>query len=151
MTPKPLPPIMANAKTDLAGNISGDFSPEDWEKILARACDQLRQSQKPEGEAWVDIIRNFHHEKYWGFVANYKKPKPKPEDVNLGKTFIWYCFRSFLLTKIVILYCGARYSADDPNPIYKWLFFGAMAFMLTAYGRFLWKYGRRKEVENQPE
>lgn len=135
-----LPPNMANAKTDLAGNISGDFSPEDWEKILIRATNQMRASTKPEAEAWIDVIRDFHRERYWGFNPDYKKPKIKPEEKNLGKRFIWYCFRSFLLTKVVILYCGARYSADDPNPIYTWLFFGGLAFIVIAYGRFLWKF-----------
>lgn len=143
-----LPPIMANAKEDLAGNISGQFSPEDWQRILDLAANQLQQSKKPENEAWVDVIRDFHRERYWGFVPNYKKPKA-PQEENLGKRFIWYCFRSFLITKVVILYCGARYTADDPNPIYKWLFFGALAFIISAYGRFLWKYGGRSDEENR--
>lgn len=141
------PEIMANAKIDLAGNISGDFSPQDWEKILIRASAQLKQSDKSEAEAWVDIVRDFHKQRYWGFVPNYIKPKIKPEEENLGQRFIWYCFRSFLLTKIVVLYCGARYSADDPNPIYKWGFYGGLVFIVTAYGRFLWKYGRTQREE----
>ncbi len=142
---KSYPEIMRNAREDLAGNVSGQFSPEDWEKILERAEEKLRVSSKPEGEAWIDVIREFHRERYWGFLPNYKKPKSKREDENLGVRFIWYSFRSFLITKVVILYCGARYTAGDPNPIYKWLFFGAFAFMLSAYGIFLYRYGRRKE------
>jgi hypothetical protein len=138
---------MANAREDLAGNVSGDFSPEDWEKILVRAAAQLDASTKPAEEAWVDVIRDFHRERYWGFIPNFKKPKRKREDENLGKRFIWYCFRSFLITKVVILYCGARYTAGDPNPIYKWLFFGAMAFMLSSYGYFLWRYGPQHDEE----
>ena len=135
--------VMANAKEDLSGNIEGQFSPEDWEKILTEARTRLLGSQST--EAWVDVIRSFHRESYWGFVPNYVKPKTKPEDENLGTRFIWYSFRSFLITKVVVLYAGARYTADDPNPIYKWLFFGAFAFMLTAYGRFLWRYRNRQD------
>jgi hypothetical protein len=136
--------VMANAREDLAGNIEGTFSPEDWEKIFARVREQLLRSKKNKEEAWVDVIRDFHREKYWGFIPNYKKPKVKREDENLGKRFIWYCFRSFLLTKVLVLYCGARWSADY-DPIYGWLFFGGIAFMLTNYGLFLWRYGNRPD------
>lgn len=130
---------MANAREDLAGNIGGAFSPEDWQKILARANQQLVLSTKSPNEAWIEVIRDFHREKYWGFLPNYKKPKKKREDENLGVRFIWYSFRSFLLTKVAVLYFGARYSADY-DPVYKWLFFGAIAFMIVNYGIFLWKY-----------
>lgn len=140
----PLPAIMAEAKTDLAGNISGDFSPDDWAKILDRAHTQLKASAKSEAEAWTDVIRDFHREKYWGFIPNYVKPKSKPEEHNLGKKFIWFSFRSFLLTKTIILYCGARYVNDDPNPIYTWLFYGALVFIVFAYGRFIWIYARAR-------
>lgn len=139
---------MQNAEVDLTGSLSGRFSPEDWAKILARAAEQLAQSQKPQADAWADVIRDFHRQKYWGFNPDYIEPKPiKPHHHkdNLGKTFIWFSFRSFLLTKTVILYCGAHYTAGNPNPIYKWLFFGAFAFMLFSYGRFLWRYGNREE------
>ncbi|HMN69103.1 MAG TPA: hypothetical protein PKC28_11235 [Bdellovibrionales bacterium] len=117
--------------------------------IEEQALARLRASNKPENEAWPEVIREFHRERYWGFIPDYKKPKKKSEDENLGTRFIWYSFRSFLLTKVVILYCGARYTAGDPNPIYKWLFFGAFAFMIAAYGRFLYKYGNRVEPEDQ--
>jgi hypothetical protein len=141
-TDNPLPKIMAHAHEDLAGNISGRFSPEDWEKILMQAHKQLKDSAKSEDEAWVDVIRDFHSKKYWGFVPNYQKPRIKPEDQNLGVRFIWFSFRSFLLTKVAVLYFGARYTADY-DPVYGWLFFGAIAFMLVNYGVFLWRYGHR--------
>jgi hypothetical protein len=138
------PQVMAQAREDLAGNISGQFSPEDWEKILARAQELLSASSKPEGEAWVDVIRDFHSQAYWGFVPNYKKPKAKAEERNLGVRFIWYTCRSFLLTKVAVLYFGARYSADY-DPIYGWLFFASIAFMLTSYGVFLWRFRHRSD------
>lgn len=135
---------MAHAREDLAGNVAGDFSPEDWDQILARARELLESSPHEPRTAWEEVIRSFHREKYWGFKPNYRKPRPKPEERNLGKRFIWYSFRSFLLTKVAVLYFGARYTLDY-DPIYKWLFFGAIAFMLVNYGIFLWRYGRRKE------
>jgi hypothetical protein len=144
-----------NAKIDLAGNLQGDFSPEDWHKILARAGEMLGASPKPKDEAWVDVILAFHREKYWGFKPNYRKPKTKLEDENLGTRFIWYSFRSFLITKVIVLYCGARWVADY-DPIYGYLFFGAIVFMLANYGYFLWKYGSargasRKDEDSQRE
>lgn len=141
------PPIMANAKTDLAGNIDGQFSPEDWQKILSLASEQLKTSNASETEAWIEVIRDFHRNKYWGFVPNYKKPKTSVDEKNLGAKFIWFSFRSFLITKVVVLYAGARYTNDDSNPIWKYLFFGAFAFMLTAYGTFLYRYAGRKESD----
>lgn len=144
MTELEIKDIMAHAREDLAGNIEGKFSPEDWEKILALAQQKLSRATKTTSEAWVDVIREFHREQYWGFTPNYQKPKVKREDENLGKRFIWYSFRSFLLTKVVVLYCGARYSADY-DPVYGWLFFGGIAFMLTNYGIFLYRYGNRTE------
>jgi hypothetical protein len=137
-----IPSVLANASEDLAGNISGRFSPEDWDQILVRAKDQLRCSSKPLPEAWVDVIRDFHREKYWGFVPNYKVPKLKREDENLGLRFIWYSFRSFLLTKMAVVWFGALYSTYG-DPFYKWMFFGAIAFMLSNYGLFLYRYGSK--------
>ncbi|MBX3021909.1 MAG: hypothetical protein KF799_09560 [Bdellovibrionales bacterium] len=139
-----LPPIMANAREDLAGSLGGDFSPGDWDKILAQAHEKLSLSEKPPQEAWVDVIRDFHSQRYWGFTPDYVKPKPKPEDKVLGKRFIWYCFRSFLITKVVVLYFGARWSADQ-EPINGYIFFGAMIFMITSYGLFIWRYSRGRK------
>lgn len=138
--------VMANAQEDLAGNIDGHFSPDDWRTILARAKEKLERSPLPAAEAWVEVIREFHRERYWGFIPNYKKPSVTPEaEENLGKKFILYTFRSFLISETVVLYCGARYSADDHNPIYKWGFFAGLTFLVVNYGLFLYRYGGRSE------
>jgi hypothetical protein len=126
--------LMANAQEDLAGNISGQFSPADWEKILARAEERLAQT----GD-WCEVVREFHREKYWGFVPNFKRPKSKREDEALGVRFILYCARSFLLTKVAVLWFGALWTVYG-DPLYAWGFFGSMAFMIFAYGSFLYKY-----------
>lgn len=141
--PANYPPIMANAREDLAGNIQGQFSPEDWDKILERALISLRNSAKEEREAWMDVIREFHRERYWGFHPDYVAPKTKKEEQNLGPRFIWYICRSFLITKVVVLYFGARWSADYDDPINGILFFGAIIFMVANYGLFIWKYRKR--------
>lgn len=140
--------VMANAREDIAGNIAGQFSPEDWEKIIARADAQLRASVKTPGEAWVDVIRDFHRNKYWGFVPNYSKPKVHKAEENLGVRFIWYSFRSFLLTKVAVVWFGALYSTYG-DPFYKYCFFGAIAFMLCNYGFFLFRYGRKHNDEKR--
>lgn len=142
------PDIMANAREDLAGNISGEFSPEDWVLILAEAKRRLETSGKSHGEAWVEVIRDFHRESYWGFTPSYRKPRRRREDENLGNRFLWYSFRSFLITKVVVLYFGARYSADQGG-INGWLFFGAIVFMLSNYGLFLWRYGHRHKDDRR--
>jgi hypothetical protein len=144
MTQTAYPPIMANAREDLAGNVSGQFSPEDWDQILNRAVEQLSRSTKGPQEAWVDVIRDFHRQRYWGFIPNYKKPKPTVDEQNLGKRFIWYSARSFLITKVAVLYFGARYCAGY-DPINGWLFFGAMIFMVSNYGYFIYRYHKKRD------
>lgn len=136
--------VMVNAREDLAGNIAGDFSPADWAVILERARDLLaRAGQRPE-EAWPDVIRTFHRERYWGFRPDYRAPRVKQEEQNLGKRFIWYVSRSFLITKVAVLYFGARWTAGY-DPINGYLFFGAMIFMVSNYGYFLWKFRDRDD------
>ncbi len=91
------------------------------------------------------MVRAFHREKYWGYVPNYKKPKVKREDESLGVRFILYSARSFLLTKVAVLWFGALWTVYG-DTIYAVGFFGAMAFMLVAYGTFLYRYaGKHKE------
>ncbi len=138
------PEIMGHAQEDLAGNIHGQFSPEDWALILARAAAQLKAAGRQDHAAWVEVIRDFHRENYWGFSPDYKKPKIKRDDENLGVRLIWYTFRSLTLTKIAVVWFGALYTQSD-EPIYKWLFIGAIALSLTNYGIFLWRYGGRSE------
>lgn len=140
------PEIMRDARVDLAGNVGGQFSPQDWESILTRAKGQLESSKLPENEAWAEVIRDFHRDNYWGFIPNYVAPKVKTnvEDENLGVRMLLYSARSFLLTKVAIVWFGAlwTYTGED---FYKYCFFGAIVFMLASYGVFLYKYGGRNE------
>jgi hypothetical protein len=137
-----LPSIMANAREDLAGNLGGHFSPDDWDKILAIAKERLQSKE------WTDVIRDFHREKYWGFVPNFKKPKAKKEDENLGVRFIWYSARSFLLTKVAVLWFGALWTVYG-DTFYKVGFFGALFFMLCSYGYFLYRYGPKHDDDKR--
>ena len=141
------PEIMREARVDLAGNVSGQFSPEDWEQILARARGQFEASSRPPAEAWAEVMRDFHREHYWGFKPNFIPPKKvrDRDEENLGVRMLLYGFRSFLLTKIAIVYFGAMWTVYDDEPFYKYGFFGAITFMLCAYGYFLYKYGGRTE------
>lgn len=140
------PEIMREARVDLAGNVGGQFSPQDWESILARAKTKLESSTLPAKEAWAEVIRDFHRQNYWGFVPNYNTPKKETnvDDENLGVRMLLYCARSFLLTKVAIVWFGALWSITG-EPFYKYCFFGAIVFMFTAYGVFLYKYGGRTE------
>lgn len=140
------PEIMREARVDLAGNLGGQFSPQDWESILTRAKAQLEASSLRGPEAWVEVIRDFHRENYWGFVPNYIAPKTVKniDDENLGVRMLLYAGRSFLLTKIAIVWFGALWSISG-EPFYKYCFFASILFMLVAYGTFLYKYGHRNE------
>ena len=141
-----LPEVMREARIDLAGNVAGQFSPEDWGRILSRAREQLEASTLPQAEAWANVVRDFHRHQYWGFKPDYVPPKKSRDrdEENLGIRMLLYSGRSFLLTKVAVVWFGALWSVYD-EPLYKYAFFGSIFFMLAAYGWFLYRYGNRFE------
>jgi hypothetical protein len=129
------PSLMANAREDLAATIDGRFSPEDWEKILHKAKAQL-EAGGGNLAAWQNVIRDFHREKYWGFVANYRPAKTKRKK-NLGFQLIWLTFNSLTTMKVAVLWFGQIYSRSD-EPTDKWIFLGVIALALGNILFFLW-------------
>jgi hypothetical protein len=135
MTATSRPTLMDNAKEDLAGTVEGKFSPEDWEKILGKAQNLLGTGGL---EAWREVIRDFHRNRYWGFVPNYREPRKKEVSKNLGFQFIWMTFGSLTIFKVAVLWFGQIYSRSD-DPLDKWLFFGCLALVLGNIAFFLWR------------
>jgi hypothetical protein len=140
---KEFPEIMREARVDLAGNVAGKFSPEDWDQILSRAREQLEASKLPPHEAWTDVVRDFHRQQFWGFKPDFV-PSKNPDEENLGVRMLLYSARSFLLTKVSVVWFGALWAVYD-EPLYKYAFFGSIIFMVAAYGWFLYRYGNRFE------
>jgi hypothetical protein len=137
---------MKDAQTDLAGNISGRFSPEDWARILTRASASLEaqiHSGKPENEAWGDVIREFHRERYWGFQPSYRPPKVKKEpDLAIG--LIVFLFISFTLVKMAVVWTGQLYTFSDEEADTR-KFYAALILVAANVVFFLWRFRRHKD------
>jgi hypothetical protein len=137
------PEIMREARVDLAGNVSGQFSPADWDRILSRAREQFEASKLPPLEAWTEVVRDFHRQHFWGFKPDFVPQKNRDEE-NLGVRMVIYSARSFLLTKVAVVWFGALWAVYD-EPLYAYAFFGTIILMVGAYGWFLYRYGNRFE------
>jgi len=143
-----LPPIMAQAREDLAGNIPGHFSKEDWAAILKEAERRwLRHKAEPldESEAWRKVIREFHQEKFWGFHPAQRKPRPvKPKKTNVALSFILLVAGTMTVTKIAVVWLGQVYSRSD-EAADKWAFFAILAVVLANFGYFLWRHRHHED------
>lgn len=142
------PDVMREAEIDLGGTVRGRFSPSDWSEILRRAeisyrkeCDCLRErGPGHELAAWQNVVRDFHQNSYWGFVADYQPPKPeKKKSNNLGLPFIWMVFNAMVVSKVAILWFGQLYSRSE-DALYKWIFFALMIAFLGNFAFFLWRH-----------
>jgi hypothetical protein len=134
-----LPKIMTNANIDLAATSGGKFSPENWERILARAHAQLLENKRTleETEAWQAVVRDFHVNGNWGFPSNYRAPA-KPRKANLGFQLIWLMFASLTIVKVAIPWLGNIYT-NSGTVGSKIFFFGALALVVGNIVWFLWR------------
>jgi hypothetical protein len=143
------PLIMADAREDLAGNLSGEFSPGDWVQILDRAERRWRHELSAIGgdelAAWQTVIREFHQQSYWGFSPDYKPRETVGRGPrNLGITFIWMAFQTFVLTKIAVVWLGQVYTrTQDPRD--GLLFYSAIVLVLANFGFFLWRHRNHED------
>jgi|GEM_PF-5413435 len=141
------PKVMDEARVDLAGNVAGKFSPDDWQRILTEAKTRLAQHQaagNDETSAWRNVILDFHREKYWGFVPDWRPPLKKKNESNLGVRFIWMTFSAFIVTKIAVVWLGQIYTRSD-DPIDAYLFFASIALVIFNFGFFLWSTRKYKD------
>lgn len=136
------PEIMAQAREDLCGNMTGRFSPENWDMILREAHLRLRKSLAAGNqgrEAWQNVIREFHQESFWGFSPNWRPPaQQKPKKRNLGFSFVWMIFSTFVITLMAVVWLGQIYTiTGDPKDAY--FFFASIVLVLFNFGYFLWQ------------
>lgn len=145
---KARPLVMKHAKEDLAGNVSGRFSPKDWQSILNYAEEQWHKEQLrlagDEMKAWHSVVRDFHRQSYWGFVPDYRPPRRKSEKRNLGIAFIWMAFQTFVITKIAVVWLGQTYSRTQ-DALDGWLFYSVIAVVLANFGFFLWRHRHHRD------
>ena len=141
------PKIMENARIDLGGNFSGEFSPEDWQKILAQAearWNALKLESTSEQEAWQSVVREFHTQGRWGFRPNYVAPKAKAKEMSLGVRLVIMTFISFTITEIAVVWLGQIYTFSD-EPRDKWLFLLAVALVMANVVYFLWRTRKHQD------
>jgi hypothetical protein len=142
-TPADLPPEMQHARTDLGATVEGKFSPEDWTAILARAESRFRElvAEFPPAartQAWHQVVREFHREKYWGFKPGYRPPRVK-KPRSLGMDFIIMTLNSMVIFKVVVLWFGQVYSRSEQAQD-KWIFFAVLFIAIANYVYFLWRH-----------
>jgi hypothetical protein len=136
------PEVMAQAHEDLCGNLDGRFSPENWDLILREAHSRWK-AKIIGGEdvvmAWQSVIREFHQEQFWGFSPDLqRRSKPLSKQGNLGFSFVWMIFSTFVLAIMAVVWSGQIYTnSNDPKDAY--LFFASVAFVLFNFGFFLWR------------
>lgn len=133
--------IMALAREDLCGNVSGRFSPQDWELILIEARSRLNakiSSGDEVKEAWSSVIREFHKERFWGFLPNWQPSPTVTPRRNLGFSFVWMIFSTFVITLMAVVWLGQIYtSSDDPRDAY--VFYASIVVALGNFVFFLWQ------------
>ena len=142
------PDIMRNAQADLAGQIGGQFSPDAWRAILSEARNRFeirRGEGLRESDAWSEVIREFHRDRYFGYEPTWNIPKgQRPKGRSLGMGFVWMTFSAFVITKIAVVWLGQIYTAsDDPRDAY--LFFAAIGLVFVNFSFFLWRARHYKD------
>lgn len=140
---KPRPPILRHAQMDLTATVEGQFSPEDWERILDRAEKEIgvyldEHPGASELVAWQETIRAFHHSHFWGFRADYR-PKKIKAPPNLGIRLIWMAFNTLTTMKVAVLWFGQIYSRSDEAQD-KWIFFILLVLIVGNFAFFLWRH-----------
>lgn len=143
----PVASAMKNAKDDLAGSVSGRFSPSDWDKILGEAESRLkaRMLSLPEAEAWAEVMREFRRESYWGYVPNYRPPSAEGRRA-IGITLVWFTFQTMTVTKVAVLWASQRFEQAD-SVFDKWLFFALLLLIPGNAAFFVWRH-RRYPIED---
>ena len=132
--------IAKNYWSDLTTHLNAYFTNEDRLKITQMAAELLSEQLKINSpdQAWINVIRHFVQNNYWGFQTISQKPKIKQteEQQIFWKIFkyTWAFFQSMIVLKIAVYYFGLE-SARDPEQtsvFWVWLFFsisvGSLAF-----------------------
>lgn len=146
LTPEQQAFFVEKSKTywlDLTSHLSTYFSNEDRLAITAKAAQFLDQNlqTEPLENAWVQVLRDFNTQKYWGYKTTTQKPKPvKTEEQKIFWQlfkYVWALFQSMIVLKIAVYYFGLG-SAEHPDQIsvfWVWLFFliSAGSLALFAY------------------
>src|SRR4051812_22560156 len=125
------PEIMRHAHVDLLSNVSGRFSPEDWQKILQVAREKLDERAAQTGdpiEAWRSVILDFNRNQYWGFYPDYAPGKDLTRKRNYGLEFLALAFLAFTVTKVALAWLGQIYTRSD-EPVDAYIFFAAIALI----------------------
>lgn len=133
--------VMVQATEDLCGNISGQFSPADWEQILGEAKARVIRYQNESFDAaaaWQRVVREFHQERYWGFTPSYKPPRESAEKWNLGISFIGLAFLTMTVTIMTVVWLGQNY-ASSQSPAEGFLLYTVVFLAVGKFGYFLWR------------
>lgn len=135
------PLVMQNARTDLSANVSGQFSPNDWELILNRAFEKFKFQKTAIDDdlrAWQAVMLDFYHNNYWGFSPHYRPQKVKRARPNYALYFIAIGVFSMTALKMIVAWLGQIYTSSD-SPRAGYIFYSVLAFIVMGFAFFLWQ------------
>lgn len=141
--------ISASLKDDLGNTSLGYHSHEDWAAIASRAGRRLgeiaRMSEESLQESWHKVLREFHGQSNWGFKTRATKPKVvrAPETTDGLGWYIWAVFQPMTITKVAILYFGAKVAADSDDTASKIYLGLAVLYMFFSLVYFGWRQHKK--------
>lgn len=142
-----LPTIMSQARSDLAGHLDGDFSPSDWDTILGEAHRrwQTHREKLDDESAWRQVVREFHQERQWGLLPNYRAPRPeRVRKKSLGVSFILLAGQAFIFSIMAVVWLGQIHTSSD-EAVDGWIFYFAVSVVVANFGFFLWRHRKHAD------
>lgn len=139
---------------DLADTSRGHYSLADWQTITVSAALKFarifKNSEKSFQEAWIQTVREFHTTDSRPYHFEQKKPKPlkvKASTDGLG-LYLWAIFQAMVITKVFILYFGAKVAEDPTDTASKIYLCLAIFYTFLSPAYIGWKIHKRKAKED---
>jgi hypothetical protein len=131
---------------DLSSSHTGYFSIANQAAISKIAGEKFCESLKAEAnrtdaqKIWTGVVRDFHANNNWNFTTQAKPEKVvKPvTGARMAVKYFWAFFSSIVIIKSAVLFIGAE-AAINPNPIYKYALWVAIAYSFLNLGWFGYK------------
>lgn len=137
--------VIQDIRTDLTASVEGEFSSEDWGRIVELAHQKLRtavaQSDIEPQVAWQNVVRDFYQSKFWGFKPGPRERRVRPA-MNLGVKFVLLGLNTMITFKIAVIWFGQKYTNSEDDPWALWIFVGVILLVLCNYGYFLYSATR---------
>lgn len=139
---------------DLADTSRGHYSHADWQTITVSSALKFARTFKNQDlsfqNAWIQTVREFHTTDSRPYHFEQKKPKPpkvKASTDGLG-LYLWAIFQAMVITKVFILYFGAKVAEDPTDTASKVYLCLAIFYTFLSPAYIGWKIHKRKAKED---